>query len=45
MAKQQEQSGKKTTDELNYLLPDTIKTEFTGYKELKHQLNNHASDL
>jgi alanyl-tRNA synthetase len=35
MAKQQEQSGKKTTDELNYLLPDSVTTEFTGYKELE----------
>lgn len=36
MAKQQEQSGKKTTvDELNYLLPDSVTTEFTGYQELQ----------
>ncbi|CAN5160558.1 alanine--tRNA ligase [soil metagenome] len=35
MAKQQEQSGKKTTDELNHLLDDSITTEFTGYKELQ----------
>lgn len=33
MEKQQEQSGKKTIDELNHLLDDTITTEFTGYKE------------
>jgi alanyl-tRNA synthetase len=35
MAKQQEQSGKKTVDELNYVLPDSITSEFTGYTELK----------
>ncbi len=34
MTKQQEQSGKKTTDELEYALPDEVTTEFTGYKEL-----------
>lgn len=35
MAKQQEQSGKKTTDELNHLLDDSVTTEFTGYTELE----------
>lgn len=35
MAKQQEQSGKKTTDELNHLLDDSVETEFTGYHELQ----------
>ena len=35
MAKQQEQSGKKTTDELEHLLPDSATTEFTGYQELE----------
>lgn len=35
MTKQQEQSGKKTTDELNHLLDDTVTTEFTGYHELQ----------
>ncbi|GMU19028.1 MAG: alanine--tRNA ligase [Candidatus Babeliales bacterium] len=35
MAKQQEQSGKKTTDELNHLLDDSVTTEFTGYTELQ----------
>lgn len=35
MAKQQEQSGKKTTDELNHLLDDSVATEFTGYTELQ----------
>lgn len=35
MAKQQEQSGKKTIDELNHLLDDTVTTEFTGYTELQ----------
>ena len=35
MEKQQEQSGKKTTDELNHLLDDSITTEFTGYDELQ----------
>lgn len=33
MEKQQEQSGKKTTDELNHLLDESVTTEFTGYKE------------
>ena len=37
MAKQQEQSGKKTTDQLSYALPDSVSTEFTGYKELDTQ--------
>lgn len=35
MAKQQEQSGKKTTDELNHLLDESVTTEFTGYQELQ----------
>lgn len=35
MAKQQEQSGKKTTDDLNHLLDESVTTEFTGYKELQ----------
>lgn len=36
MHKQQEQSGKKTTDPLDHLaLPDEVKTEFTGYNELQ----------
>lgn len=35
MAKQQEQSGKKVSDELEHLLPDTVTTEFTGYQELQ----------
>lgn len=35
MAKQQEQSGKKTTAELNHVLQDLVTTEFTGYKELQ----------
>lgn len=35
MEKQQEQSGKKTTDELNHLLDDSVTTEFTGYQELQ----------
>ncbi|MCL5875828.1 MAG: alanine--tRNA ligase [Candidatus Dependentiae bacterium] len=36
MLKQQEQSGKKTTDELDHVgLDDAIETEFTGYKELE----------
>ena len=36
MLKQQEQSGKKTTDELDRIgLDDAIETEFTGYKELE----------
>ena len=35
MQKQQEQSGKKTTDELTHLDFDDIATEFTGYTELK----------
>ncbi len=36
MAKQKEQSGaKKATDELNQVLPETVTTEFTGYKELE----------
>jgi len=35
MAKQQEQSGKKTTDELEHLLPDSVTSEFTGYNELE----------
>lgn len=36
MLKQQEQSGKKTTDELDHIgLDDATETEFTGYKELE----------
>lgn len=35
MAKQQEQSGKKTTDELNHLINENVTTEFTGYQELQ----------
>ncbi len=35
MRQQQEQSGKKTTDELNHLLDDSVITEFTGYQELQ----------
>lgn len=35
MTKQQEQSSKKTTEELHVDLPEDIKTEFTGYKELQ----------
>ncbi len=35
MAKQQEQSGKKTTDELEHVLPDSVASEFTGYNELE----------
>lgn len=36
MSKQQEQSGKKTVDELAHVdLPETITTEFTGYQELQ----------
>ena len=35
MAVQQEQSGKKTTDELAYALPDSVHSEFTGYHELE----------
>lgn len=35
MAKQQEQSSKKTTEDLHVDLPEDIKTEFTGYKELQ----------
>ena len=35
MNKQKEQSGKKTTDELEYVLPDSVSTEFTGYQELE----------
>ena len=35
MAKQQEQSGKKTSDELEHLLDDAVTTEFTGYQELE----------
>ena len=35
MNQQKEQSGKKTTDELEYALPDTVTTEFTGYQELE----------
>ncbi len=35
MSKQQEQSGKKTTDELEHLLPDSVTSEFTGYQELQ----------
>ncbi len=36
MNKQQEQSGKKTTDELDHVgLDESIVTEFTGYKELE----------
>lgn len=35
MAKQQEQSGKKPkADELTFLVPDAVTTEFTGYDEL-----------
>ncbi len=36
MLKQQEQSGKKTADELDHVgLDDATETEFTGYKELE----------
>jgi alanyl-tRNA synthetase len=36
MSKQQEQSGKKMTDPLDYVsLPETIQTIFTGYQELE----------
>jgi len=36
MLKQKEQSGKKVEDPLDHLeLPDSIKTEFTGYQELE----------
>ena len=35
MSKQQEQSGKKTTDTLAYVLPETVTTQFTGYEELE----------
>lgn len=36
MQKQQEQSGKKTTDMLDHIkLDESIKTEFTGYQELE----------
>jgi alanyl-tRNA synthetase len=35
MAKQQEQSGKGTTQELHVDLDESIATEFTGYKELE----------
>lgn len=36
MSKQQEQSGKKTTDELSHTdLPEDLTTEFTGYQELQ----------
>lgn len=36
MTKQKEQSGaKKAVDELNFVVPDAVTTEFTGYKELE----------
>lgn len=35
MAKQQEQSSKKTAEDVHVDLPESIKTEFTGYKELQ----------